>query len=80
MLIQILDELWLDIWAVTAIKKIDEKSCALWLTGQSGEEGLVLDYPAEEVAQAINDEREKDGEEPEEEDENKEPEPDDEEE
>ena len=66
MLIQILDELWLDIWAVTAIKKIDEKSCALWLTGQSGEEGLVLDYPAEEVAQAINDEREKDGEEPEE--------------
>ena len=61
MLIQILDELWLDIWAVTAIKKIDEKSCALWLTGQSGEEGLVLDYPAEEVAQAINDEREKDG-------------------
>jgi hypothetical protein len=79
MLIQILDELWLDIWAVTAIKKIDEKSCALWLTGQSGEEGLVLDYPAEEVAQAINDEREKDGEEPEEE-KNAEPEEDDEEE
>ena len=79
MLIQILDELWLDIWAVTAIKKIDEKSCALWLTGQSGEEGLVLDYPAEEVAQAINDEREKDGEEPEEE-KNAEPDEDDEEE
>ena len=79
MLIQILDELWLDIWAVTAIKKIDEKSCALWLTGQSGEEGLVLDYPAEEVAQAINDEREKDGEEPEEE-KTAEPEEDDEEE
>ena len=79
MLIQILDELWLDIWAVTAIKKIDEKSCAVWLTGQSGEEGLVLDYPAEEVAQAINDEREKDGEEPEEE-KNAEPEEDDEEE
>ena len=79
MLIQSLDDLWLDIWAVTAIKKIDEKSCALWLTGQSGEEGLVLDYPAEEVAQAINDEREKDGEEPEEDQEDQEDEEDEEE-
>ena len=74
MLIQILDELWLDIWAVTAIKKIDEKSCSLWVTGQGAMDGMVLDYPAEEVAQAINDEREKGDAEPDEEDENKEPE------
>lgn len=69
MMIQILDELWLDIWAVTAIKKIDEKSCSLWVTGQGAMDGMVLDYPAEEVATAINDEREKDDEEPDEEDE-----------
>jgi hypothetical protein len=69
MLIQILDDLWLDIWSVTAIKKIDEKSCTLWVTGQGAMDGLVLDYPAEEVAQAINDEREKGDEEPESEDE-----------
>ena len=69
MLIQILDELWLDIWAVTAIKKIDDKSCSLWVTGQGAMDGMVLDYPAEEVATAINDEREKADQEPDEEDE-----------
>jgi hypothetical protein len=74
MLIQILDDLWLDIWSVTAIKKIDDKSCSLWVTGQAATEGMVLDYPAEEVAEAINDEREKSDQEPEEEDENAEPE------
>jgi len=69
MMIQILDELWLDIWAVTAIKKIDEKSCSLWVTGQGAMDGMVLDYPAAEVATAINDEREKADQEPDEEDE-----------
>ena len=74
MLIEILDGVWLDIWSVTVIKKIDDKSCSLWVTGQGAMDGFVLDYPHAEVAQAINDEREKADEEPEEEDQNQEPE------
>jgi len=64
MLIEILEGVWLDIWQVTAIKKIDENKCALWLTGQSGEEGLVLNYEASEVAEAINNAREESDQEP----------------
>ena len=64
MLIQILDNFWLDVWSVTCIKKIDDKSCSLWVTGQGAMDGLVLDYPADEVAQAINDERKRGDSEP----------------
>ena len=60
MIEEIVDGVWLDPWSVTMVKKIDDSKCSLWLTGQSALEGHVLDYPAEEVVQAINDLREED--------------------
>lgn len=57
MIIEIVEGVWLDPWSVTVIKKIDEDKCALWTTGQSALEGFVLEYPADEVAQAVNDAR-----------------------
>jgi len=57
MLIQIVDGWWCDPWSVTVVKKIDENSCAVWTTGQSALEGFVLEYSAEEVADAVNDAR-----------------------
>jgi hypothetical protein len=54
-LIELIEGFWCDPFAVTVIKKIDENKCALWTTGQSALEGFVLDYPVEEVAQAVTD-------------------------
>lgn len=56
-MIEIIEGIWLDPWSVTMIKRISDGKCALWTTGQSALEGFVLDYDADEVAEAINDAR-----------------------
>jgi hypothetical protein len=61
-MIELVEGFWVDPWDVKVIKTIDEKSCSLWVSGQSATDGFVIPYPAEEVVQAIIDEREKDGE------------------
>jgi hypothetical protein len=40
---------------VTVVKADGKKRCVLFVTGQSGLDGFALDYPAEEVVEAIND-------------------------
>ena len=54
-MIELAEGIWINSEAVTMIKAIDEKSCALWVTGQSALDGFVLEYPAGEVAEVIND-------------------------
>ena len=66
-MIEIIEGIWLDPWSVTMIKRISDGKCALWTTGQSALEGFVLDYDADEVAEAINDARNDSDEEQEEE-------------
>lgn len=57
-MIELVEGVWIDPFAVTIIKAISENKCALWTTGQSALEGFVFDYPASEVAEAVNDARE----------------------
>lgn len=55
MLIELLDGFWVVPANVTVIKRIDEERCALWVVGQSAMDGFVIDYPAEEVVEALHD-------------------------
>lgn len=52
-MIELVDGFWVVPENVTVIKKIDEDKCALWVVGQSAMDGFVLDYPAEEVVEAL---------------------------
>jgi hypothetical protein len=40
---------------VAMIKAAGENQCVLWFLGQSALDGFVLDYPASQVAEVIND-------------------------
>jgi hypothetical protein len=62
-LIELAEGIWIDPFSVAVIKSADEGSCVLWTRGQSALDGFVIPYPGEEVAQAINDALEDDGEE-----------------
>jgi hypothetical protein len=53
--IELVDGFWVDPLSVTVVKAINEKSCAIWTTGQSALEGHILDYPAADVVEAIED-------------------------
>ncbi len=65
-MIELIEGFWIDPWDVKAIKTIDEKSCTLWVSGQSATDGFVIPYPPEEVVQAVLDAREEIGNEEEE--------------
>ncbi len=54
-MIELLDGFFVNPHAVTVVKAIDEKSCALWVRGQSATDGFVLQYSASEVAEAVTD-------------------------
>ena len=62
-MIELVEGFWVDPFQVTVVKSISENKCSLWVYGQSATEGFVLDYPAEEVVQAIIDARVEDEEE-----------------
>lgn len=71
-MIELVDGFWVVPENVTVIKKIDEEKCALWVVGQSAMDGFVLDYPAEEVVEALLDAKYGGGDEDDEEDETEE--------
>lgn len=54
-MIELVDGFWVAPANVTVVKRIDEERCALWVVGQSAMDGFVLDYPAEEVVEALQD-------------------------
>lgn len=58
-MIELVEGFWVDPWEVKIVKKIDEKSCVLYVTGEGAMDGHVLNYPADQVVQVIEDEREK---------------------
>ena len=62
-MIELIEGFWVDPWEVKIVKKIDEKSCVLYVTGEGAMDGHVLNYPADQVVQVIEDEREKSDEE-----------------
>lgn len=61
-MIELVEGFWVDPWEVKIVKSISEKKCTLYVTGEGYMDGHVLDYPAEEVVQAVEDARaEEDG-------------------
>ena len=58
-MIELIEGFWCDVWEVRAVKKISEDKCLLFLSGMGAMDGFVIDYKAEEVVQAILDERER---------------------
>ena len=58
-LIELVEGIWIDPWEIKVVKSISDSKSAFWVTGQSAMDGFVLDYPADEVVQAIEDAREK---------------------
>ena len=62
-MIELVEGFFVDPHAVTVIKAISKSKCALWVTGQSALDGFVLDYPADEVAEAVTDACEPEGDE-----------------
>jgi hypothetical protein len=61
-MIELVEGFWVDPWEVKIVKRINEKSCTLWVTGEGYVDGHVLEYPAEEVVQAVEDAREQEDE------------------
>ena len=53
-MIEIAEGLWIAPEHVSLIKATDDDRCVLWTVGQSALEGHVLEYPAGEVAEVIN--------------------------
>lgn len=52
-MIELLEGFWVDPFEVKIVKAIDERSCLLFVTGEGAMDGHVLDYPAEEVVDAV---------------------------
>ena len=59
-MIELVEGFWVDPFEVKIVKKIDEKSCTLYVTGEGAMDGHVLPYPAEEVVDAVIDSRNED--------------------
>lgn len=59
MMIEIVDGFWIDVWKARAIRKVDDDTCLLYMAGQGAMDGHLLEFPADEVADLINDEQEK---------------------
>lgn len=55
MFVELVEGFWVAPESVTVVKKIDDDRCSLWVRGQSAMDGFVLDYPAEEVVEALHD-------------------------
>ena len=61
-MIELVEGFWVDPFEVKIVKKIDEKSCLLFVTGEGAMDGHVLEYTAEEVVDALIDAKNGDGE------------------
>lgn len=54
-MIEITDGTWVSPENITLIKTIDKDTCLVFFLGQSALDGHVIDYPAEEVVELVND-------------------------
>ena len=52
-MIQLVAGFWVDPWAITCVKEINDSSCLVYLTGEGAMDGHVLPYNADEVVDAI---------------------------
>ena len=57
-MIELVEGFWCDPFEVRVVKSINDKSCLLYMSGMGAMDGFVIDYPAEEVVQAVIDARE----------------------
>jgi hypothetical protein len=53
--IELIEGQWFNPYEIVSVKSISKDKCVLWTTGQPSTEGHVLEFPAEEVVQAIED-------------------------
>ena len=53
-MIELVDGFWCDPFEVRAVKKIGENKCALFMSGMGAMDGFVIEYPAVEVVDAVN--------------------------
>lgn len=56
-MIELVEGFWVDPWEVKIVKTINEKSCILYVTGEGYMDGHVLEYPTDDVVQAVEDAR-----------------------
>jgi hypothetical protein len=54
-MIELIEGFWFNPDQIVAVKSIGKDRCVLWTAGQPSTEGHVLEYPAEEVIEAIHD-------------------------
>ena len=54
-MIELIEGHWFNPDEIVSVKAIGKDKCILWTTGQPATEGHVLDFPADEVVQAIED-------------------------
>lgn len=54
-LIELVEGFFVDPEMVTVVKAAGDNKCTLWVTGQGALDGFVLDYPASEVVEHLND-------------------------
>jgi hypothetical protein len=54
-MIELVEGVFVDPYAVTVVKSAGKGKCVFWVTGQSALDGFHLDYDAEEVAEAVSD-------------------------
>lgn len=47
------DEHFIVVESVISVKKIDKDKCSLWLTGQSAQDGFVVEKGAKELVEEI---------------------------
>ena len=58
-MVELVQGFWCDPFEVKIVKKIDDKSCILYITGEGAMDGHVLEYSAEDVVDVILEERRK---------------------
>jgi len=61
--IELVEGMWFNPDKIVAVKAIGKDKCVLWTAGQPSTEGHVLDFPADEVVQAIEESFTDDGDE-----------------
>lgn len=54
-MIEIIEGQWFNPYEIVSVKSIGKDKCILWTTGQPATEGHVIEFPADEVVQAIED-------------------------
>ena len=56
-MIELIAGFWCDPFEVRAVKSISDDKCLLYMSGMGAMDGFQIDYPAEEVVDAVLDAR-----------------------